>query len=158
KQDGLRQARKEVAALDARLAHAVADYKDKLAALPAQVEADFLHVRLTGPASYQRSAPAQYHVTTRGLDGKPSPATLTVRLIAPPRAGRPVFEKQVESGGEQTLPLPAGLEVRPGSLPRLEVEARRGSAREVLEQPLAIPGPAFATHLVTSKPAYRAGE
>jgi hypothetical protein len=158
RQDGLRRARKEVTALDARLAHAVADYKDRLAALPAQVEGDFLHVRLTGPASYQRSAPAQYHVTTRGLDGKLSPATLTVRLIDPLRAGRPVFEKQVESRGEQTVVLPAGLEVRPGSLPRLEVEAQRGSARERLEQPLAIPGPACATHLVTNKPAYRPGE
>jgi alpha-2-macroglobulin-like protein len=158
KQDDLRRARKEVDALDGRLARAVADYRDEAAALPARVEAGFLHLRLTGPAGYQRSSPSQYHVTTRTPDGKLAPATLTVRLLDPLHEGGPLFEKRVESRGEQTLTLPAGLEVGPDSLPLLEVEARRGEACARLEQLLAVPAPGYATHLVTNKPAYRAGE
>ena len=149
---------KEVEKLDKDSADAEARYQLALAALPGELRGDYLQVRVTGPAAYEPSAPSRYQIVTRGPDGVPAPAALTVRLIDPVRKDGTLYEAQVETTGEHTLTLPAGLPVRPESLPRLEVEARRGAAREKLEAAVSVPAPTYATHLATNKPAYRAGE
>ncbi len=159
RETALVHARREVESVDAGFAVARQTYEQAAAAVPAQVEADFLHLQVVGPASYQPGAPSQYHVVTRGPLGDAVKAKVTARLIdATPAGERTLFEKELDSTGDLLLRLPEGLAVRPGSVPRLEVEARRGAARESVAELLSVTGATHATHLVTSKPAYRSGE
>jgi hypothetical protein len=159
RQESLRLARGEVKRVDEGFAEAQLAYRQQLAALPVSLQGDYLYLGVTGPASYSPSSGGRYHVVTRGPEGDAAHSKVTVRLVDPvPAPGRTLFEKQVESQGEATLTLPAGLDVRPGSLPRLEVEARTGKAPARVEEVLSVPVPAYATHLATSKPAYRTGE
>jgi hypothetical protein len=152
------RALKEVEKLDKDAADAAGRYQLALAALPGELRTDYLNARLTGPATYEPSSANSYQIVTRGPDGKPAPAALTVRLIDPVRKDGTLYEEHTDTQGERTVTLPAGLPVRPESLPRLEVEARRGAAREKLETVVNVPAPTYATHLATNKPAYRAGE
>jgi hypothetical protein len=162
RQQQLAAARAELRQADQALAEAEGKYQVRLAALPADVQGDSLYVRVTGPASYSRSSAGQYHVLTRGPLGKAAPASVTLRLVDPvPSPGRTLFEQQLNSKGEQTFTLPAGLDVRPDAkLARLEVEVRGSGprARARLEEAITIPAPVYASHLATSKPVYRTGE
>src|SRR5205085_7513086 len=108
-------------------------------------------------ANYQPSSANRYHVVTRDAEGKPAKARLTLRLVDPVQKDGKVFETQVESGGEQTVTLPAGLGVR-GSMPRLEVEARSGAALARADAAVNVPPASYATHLATNRSAYRVGE
>src|SRR5205823_1816457 len=135
--------RQEVERLDKQFEAAHAHYHLALAALPDRLRGDFLYVRVMGPANYQPSSANRYHVVTRDADGKPARTSLTLRLVDPLQKDGKVFETQVESGGEQTITLPAGLDVH-GSMPRLEVEARGGAARARVEAVVNVPPPSYA--------------
>ncbi len=159
RQDSLRLARGEVKRLDERFAEAQVGFRHQLAALPVALRDESLYLRVTGPAGYSPSSGGRYHILTRDPEGNAARAAVTVRLVDPvPAPGRTLLETQLESKGEQTVTLPPGLGVRPGSMPRLEVEARTGKAPARVEEMLAVPAPAYVTHLATSKPTYRTGE
>jgi hypothetical protein len=149
--------RREVESLDKEFEAAHARYHLAMAALPDRLRGDYLYVRVTGPANYQPSSANRYHVSTRDAEGRPAKANLTLRLVDPLQKDSKVFETQVESGGEETVTLPAGLTVR-GSMPRLEVDARGGAARANVAAAVNVPAASYTTHLATNRSVYRVGE
>jgi hypothetical protein len=157
RQADVTRTRREVESLDKQFEAAQARYHLALATLPDRLRGDYLYVRVMGPANYQPSSANRYHVVTRDAQGKPARTSLTLRLVDPLQKDGKVFGTQAESGGEQTITLPAGLGVR-GSMPRLEVEARSGAALAKVEAAVNVPPASYATHLATNRSAYRAGE
>jgi hypothetical protein len=149
--------RREVESLDKEFEAAHGRYHLAMAALPDRLRGDYLYVRVTGPANYQPSSANRYQVLTRDAEGRPAKASLTLRLVDPLQKDSKVFETHVESVGEQTVTLPAGLAVR-GSIPRLEVDARGGAALANIAAAVNVPAASYTTHLATNRSVYRVGE
>jgi hypothetical protein len=150
--------RRQVQDLDMKLASATRAFDQDLAGLPGRVRSSFLQLDGTGPTSYQPGAPTQFRVSTRDLDCRRLPATVTVRL-ADPRRQQTVFEcKEIPSDGDLAVTLPAGLPVEPGAAPWLEISARAGGAEEKLKQKLHVEPPEYLLQLALSKSVCEPGE
>ena len=158
RQTELAQARQEVAAVDTRFARASRAYEQDLARLPARLQKRQLRVAATGPACYQLDAPSQVRVVTQDANGALAAAQLQVAVLDG-TGKRTMFLQEFQSAGETVIPLPAGLEVKPGEGAQLIVKGRtdRGGEAELSER-LATAAPTYLTHVVLNKPLYRPGE
>jgi hypothetical protein len=165
RRDAIAQRQSEVAAASVAVtkAHdelqtAQSQMVTKLAEAEQQLLAKKLNFIITGPATIQAGAPAQFVIETRDNAQKPTPATVTYRVKD--QSNAVVFEnKPLASGGAVTIQLPADLELKPNRELFLEVAAARpdGEKAELREQ-LKLASPVYATHLTTDKPLYQPGE
>jgi hypothetical protein len=155
------EARREVELVDARLTNLGDEFKKEKNSLSTTVEGQFLHVQVVGPATYQGSAATSFRLLTQTADGQPVPSSVSVRLVArAPEQGveQVLFHDDFDCPGEQRFVLPATLPVTAAMKPRLVVEVRSRSAKEVIDQPLGVEAPTFLTHLYLNKSTYRIGE
>jgi hypothetical protein len=160
-QRALADARHSVEAVDAQLANLAGNFNSEKHDLALNVQGQFLHVQILGPATYQGSAATAYRLTTQTPAGRPASANISVRLVArAPEQGveQVLFQDDYDCNGELRFVLPARLSVAATMKPRLVVEVKSGSAKEVLDQALAIEPPSYLTHLCLDKNSYRIGE
>jgi hypothetical protein len=134
--------------------------QDKIAAIHQEVAEKQLKVIVTGPATVQSGAPADYQIQTFNLAGQSSPARLSARVVDQARGGATLLDlKEVATGGNYRLTLPPDLPVKPDSRLALVVSAKReGGSEAELREELQLGAPVYVTHLMTDKPTYQPGE
>jgi len=127
-------------------------HRDQLAS----IAVEHLRLRVCAPPSLGIDRPAEIHVLTTGLTGKPVAALVEIALLAPD--DKPILHRTDQAGedGRFRLAIPAGLELPEESV-RLEVTASRNGARETFEARLAAEPARYRTCLATDRPSYRAG-
>jgi hypothetical protein len=134
----------------------------RIANLPQEERAKHLHLKVLGPASYQKNAPNQYRVVTRNLNGSPVNAEVTARVVAQPRGDKPggriLGEVRIAGRGEKTFSLPETLQPDSREEIRLEVEASRSEGRAKVTEQLSVSPPGYLTHLAIDKAIYRHNE
>src|SRR5207249_18622 len=120
-----------------------------------------LHVELLGPASHQPGAPTPFRLATQTPDGQPTAAHVTVRVLgraAEHEVEHELLHEEYDSSGDLRFLLPATLAVQPGQSPRLIVEAKSGTAKEVVEHEFVVEEPTYLTHVALNKLTYGIGE
>jgi hypothetical protein len=134
----------------------------RIANLPQEERAKHLHLKVLGPASYQKNSPNQYRVVTRNLNGNPVNAEVTARVVAQHRGDKPgrriLGEVRIAGRGEKTFSLPETLQPDSREEIRLEVEANRSEGRGKVTEQLSVVPPGYLTHLAIDKAIYRQNE
>ena len=123
----------------------------------ADIAAEHLRLRVTGPSRLQGGVPHRYTVNTATVTGSPLEAQIEFALYAPD--GKPVMPPHKEKADEQgslAVTIPAGLEL-PSDL-RMEVAARYEGLEERVESRLEAEPERYITRLAMDKPRYRPGE
>ena len=116
-----------------------------------------------GPASVQPGAPAEYQISTINLNNQPVAARVSVQMkdsASGADIGAAMVANAVEGQpGLYRVKLPADLPLRQGSLPILQVSAKRESgAKTEVKEELDLASKVYLTHLTTDKPMYQPGE
>jgi hypothetical protein len=151
----LAQARKQIEDVDARFAVARQTLEEKQAKVSTEVQSQFTHLHVVGPAQHEADAPSPLRISSRDLAGKPLPALVTTRLIAPD-SGKELFKETLPSNGDLVMSLPAGIQ---GSgRAKLLVQAHAGQASAEIEETIRLEKPAYITHLALNKSVYQPGE
>ena len=123
----------------------------------ADIAAEHLRLRVTGPSRLQGGVPYRYTINTATVTGNPLAAQIEFALYAPD--GTPIMPPHKEKADEQGLlavTIPAGLEL-PSSL-QIEVVGRYEGLEERVESRLEAEPERYLTRLATDKPRYRPGE
>jgi anti-sigma factor RsiW len=150
-QEGLQNARK--AAVEA-----ATTLTAKFAESQRELQQKQLNFTISGPATYQPGASADYVVQTRDPAGRPVPATVSYRVKD--EAGKDVTEvTRVLSTGDSPVKLPPTVPLKPNTNLWLEVAAERADGtKAAIRERLSLAAPVYATHLATDKPMYQPGE
>lgn len=123
----------------------------------ADIAADHLRLRVTGPARLRPGLATDYEVTTTSVTGRPIPAQVDFAVYS---AGgeqlRAHNEKTDEKDGRLTVTLPADLEVGAGV--KLHLAASHREQREEVTTLLAAEPVRYATYLATDRSVYRPGQ
>jgi hypothetical protein len=156
------KARKEVNKIDARFANFNSEFKAKEAHLSKEVQGQFLHLHVVGPATYHPGAANIYRITTFTPEGKPTVVPITVRLLDEANQDLfPPLERVTTANGDLRVVLPR-LSIPSGTTPVLVIEARKSLARvevkEEVRQKLPVEEVTFLTHLSINKSVLRAGD
>jgi hypothetical protein len=117
------------------------------------------HLRLqaVGPVAYEAEAAGSYHVWVSDMEGRPSDAPVTARLLA---GGKSIIlpTKQAADKGQWLVDLPANLPVAAESTPCLELVAPGQKDAAPVRTYLRVLEPAYRTYLTIDKPIYQAGD
>jgi anti-sigma factor RsiW len=151
----------EIDDIDGKLAALARESPSENENREAAVQQQFLHTQIVGPATVQRGVANSYRLLTQTPLGEPSPADVSVKVLAqaPGQEAEQVqFSQSAKASGELQVVLPSTLAVQSGTKARLVVEANNGQVRDVIEQPLTVAEPTYATHIALNKSAFRAGE
>jgi hypothetical protein len=123
-----------------------------------ELAAKQLSFAISGPATVQAGAPAEFRIQTRDPAGQPAPAIVTYQV-------KDLSEKVVAeptslmTSGDVVVKLPPTLPLTPNRNLVLEVAAERtGGTKAVLREQIKLAAPLFITHLATDKPLYQPGE
>lgn len=150
----LAAASRAVSDIDARLAEARREYQREQDLLPRQIEKRFVRLEVLGPATLHADSPASLRLATRDLSDKPTPARVTVRVMA---GDKEIKRQELASDGLSPLTLPAGLFQKTGA-GRLLVEASAGTAMARVEEAIKLESPEHLAHLALNKSIYQVGE
>ena len=122
----------------------------------ADIAADHLRLRVTGPAELHAGVENEYLVTTASITGKPVEAKVRFALLSSDGNRLMGHTEQTDSKGRLRIAVPADLSLA-GQV-RLEVTAGDGETPERVAARLRIRPVRYATHLSLDKPLYQPGE
>jgi hypothetical protein len=127
------------------------------AVLHAQREKE-VKLKVTGPATVQAGASAEFHIQTENLNDVPATADVTASFVDETGKKSEPLALARTGDGLYRLSLIPDRRVRPGSQPTLVVSAKLGGSQAELFERLQVVEPVYVTHLTTDKPMYQPGE
>jgi hypothetical protein len=134
----------------------------KLAALPREIAADTVSLKVLGPADVNEGMSGLYRATARDLNGAPPRGDVFARVVvvsAQDGGRRHVLSEQKLGGkGDYAFSLPANLRIPADSLAFLEIEARAARSLGSVREKLSPGRSAFRAHLAIDKAIYHVGE
>ena len=123
----------------------------------ADLAADHLRLRVTGPARLRAGMATDYEVTTTSVTGQPIQAQVDFAVYsADGEQLRAHNEKTDEKDGRLTLTLPADLDVGDGV--KMQLSASHRQQREAVVTLFAVEPVRYATYLASDRQVYRPGE
>ena len=122
----------------------------------ADIAADHLRLRVTGPASLQSGVENRYSVTTTTVTGTPIPAQIEFALFSPDGKQLKGLKERTDKQGRLEFTIPADMLLP--SRARLKVVAEERDQREVVDTRLAVDPVRYVTQLSADKPLYQPGE
>lgn len=128
-------------------------HREQLAA----VTTEHLRLRVCAPPSLGIDRPAEFHVLTTEIGGKPVPAQVEIGLLA--ADGIPIMHSTDRTAADGLLRMAVTLhEGLPEKHVRLEVTAGRNGSQENFQTQIATEPARYVTCLATDRPSYRPGD
>jgi hypothetical protein len=152
----LADSRQEVAQREAALNAVASGLANAEEAAQRRLGAEAIQVHVLGPEQLHPAAATVAQVTTRNVEGQPTPADLVVRLVHA-HDNKVLYDAAIHSEGKTQVALPA-LAHAAGTTARLVIEARTAGGKAEVEQELEVSAPTLVAHVTTNKALYQPGE